>query len=155
MGSRGRIVGIFVVLLLVIQLIGDDRSVPNSSEELSFKMVSNASDSIMAILQNSCYDCHSYQTIYPWYTKVAPVSWIIDKEVQEGRMVLNFSIWGAYSLSEQDSLSRLIIDEVQNQSMPTQSYIRMHKQAQLTLEEVRLLERWIKDKLALNKANTK
>ena len=99
---------------------------------------------VAALLRRACYDCHSNETKWPWYAHVAPVSWWIVSHMKEGREDLNFSEWphgDAYVAGDQ--LSR-IGDEVQSRKMPLPSYtwLGMHPEARLTLEERGQILKW-------------
>ena len=78
------------------------------------------------IVMDSCFNCHSNETEYPWYSYVAPVSWLLQRDIDEGRSVLNFSEWDTYSLS-----SNYIISVVQDGEMPPIQYTLIHPEAKL------------------------
>ncbi len=84
-----KILIIFIVVAIGIQFIPTDRSNPPVTHELQ------ASPEVMAILERACYDCHSNETVWPWYSKVAPVSWQISSHVVVGRRHVNFSEWAS------------------------------------------------------------
>ncbi len=62
----------------------------------------NASNRVLSMGERSCFDCHSNNTNYPWYSKVAPISWYINSHIKKGRKILNFSKWNGYSKDEKD-----------------------------------------------------
>jgi hypothetical protein len=78
----------------------------------------------------ACYDCHSNQTTWPWYSNIAPVSWLIQHDVVEGRSKLNFTDWNAPQ-PEADNAAR----QVQRGAMPQSYYVALHPSANLTAEE--------------------
>jgi hypothetical protein len=84
-----------VLLLVVIQFVPVDRSNPPVTSEVP------ASPEARAVLRRACYDCHSNETVWPWYSKVAPVSWLVARDVHKGREELNFSTWDRYATKEQ------------------------------------------------------
>ena len=102
---------------------------------------------VKQILKNSCYDCHSNQTRWPWYSAVAPFSWWIHHEVEEGRRRLNFSSWTDYTSDpgtedqKLDEVARLIA----SRAMPPWYYLAIHPQARLTSVERIAITRWIAD----------
>jgi hypothetical protein len=100
---------------------------------------------ISSILRTSCYDCHSNQTSYPWYSKVAPASWLLAKDVREGRDELNFSEWGSYSRRKQIGKLRKIKEEVASGDMPLKNYLIIHRQAKLSPEQKSALAKWTED----------
>jgi hypothetical protein len=93
-----------------------------------------------AILDRSCRDCHSSDTSWPWYSHVAPVSWIVSKHVSEGREILDFSEWANQPNS--DSERMLICDAVSSGRMPLPEYTLIHRNAKLSTKDVELICSW-------------
>jgi hypothetical protein len=83
-----------------------------------------------ALAQRACFDCHSNETVWPWYTNVAPVSWLIIMDTVKGRQHLNFSEWGLQR-AEVDKVER----EISGGSMPPSNYILLHPDAALSAAE--------------------
>lgn len=100
---------------------------------------------ISTILRTSCYDCHSNQTSYPWYSKVAPASWLLAKDVRVGRDELNFSEWGSYIKRKQIGKLRKIKEEVTSGDMPLKNYLIIHRRAKLSPEQKDALAKWTED----------
>ncbi len=128
--------GPLAVLFLAIQFIPVDRSNPPVGTEMP------APPEVRAILQRSCYDCHSNQTVWPWYSRVAPVSWLVAYDVRKGREELNFSEWGHVSPEEEDYIRFEIVEEIEEGEMPLPVYLRMHPKARPTAEETAILRNW-------------
>ena len=99
--------------------------------------------SIAAILKNSCYDCHSFETKWPWYSYIAPVSWYVARDVNAARGSLNFSDWPHDDARRVRKRWRHIADEVQNGEMPPPNYVWMHRQARLGAEQRAELVNWV------------
>ena len=95
---------------------------------------------VKAILKRSCYDCHSNETDWPWYSYVAPVSWIVAHDVKEGREHLNFSNWEP--LKDIIWIHQKICVEVADGEMPLKAYLTMHSGAKVTDEELAILKDW-------------
>jgi len=93
-----------------------------------------------AILDRSCQDCHSNHTNWPWYSHIAPVSWIVSKHVSEGREMLDFSEWTNQPGAESERM--LICDAVSSGSMPLASYTMIHRKARLSKVDVKLICDW-------------
>jgi hypothetical protein len=93
-----------------------------------------------AILDRSCQDCHSDQTHVPWYGRVAPVSWILSRDVRKGRAKLDFSQWAARPHSTNERME--ICDAVSDGSMPLRAYTVLHRDARLSKEDVALICDW-------------
>ena len=125
-----------VLGLGVIQLLPVDRVNPPVTGEIS------APDEVMAVLRSSCYDCHSNETRWPWYSKVAPVSWRIAQHVRMGRERLNFSQWQSLLAEDQEEAREEIWEAVEKGAMPLSDYLRMHPQAVLTDPQREALRRW-------------
>jgi Haem-binding domain len=92
------------------------------------------------ILERSCQDCHSNRTAWPWYSHVAPVSWVITKHVNEGREILNFSEWSTQPPTEGERL--LICDAVSDGRMPLSGYTAIHRNAKLSKQDVDVICEW-------------
>lgn len=97
---------------------------------------------IGAILDRSCYDCHSNQTRWPWYANVAPVSWFVVDHVDEGRKDLNFSEWGKYSREDQKGQLGQLCKLITDGWMPLGSYTPLHPDAKLSDEDKKLICDW-------------
>ncbi|HTD56088.1 MAG TPA: heme-binding domain-containing protein [Silvibacterium sp.] len=92
------------------------------------------------ILDRSCQDCHSNRTVWPWYSRVAPVSWVISKHVIEGRETLDFSEWATQPPSDDQRM--LICNAVSDGSMPLSDYAAIHRNARLSKQDVELICAW-------------
>lgn len=126
-------VGLMVVFV-GIQLIPVTRENPPIESDFS------GPETVHRILKRSCYDCHSYETQWPWYSYVAPVSWLVAHDVNEGRSELNFSQW--QSLQDPQAMKEEIVEEIEEGEMPLPNYIITHKQARVSPEEIALLRKW-------------
>jgi hypothetical protein len=93
-----------------------------------------------AILKRSCQDCHSNDTSWPWYSRIAPVSWMISKHVTQGRGKLNFSEWTPGKVTSNQMAE--LCDAVSNGSMPLPGYTILHKDARLTSRDVEVICNW-------------
>ena len=115
-----------LVLFLLIQLIpyGRQHTNPPVVQEPNWD-----SPQTRELAQRACFDCHSNETIWTWYSNVAPVSWLVQRDVNEGRQRLNFSDWGR--VREMDDIPRV----VQNGQMPMPIFLIMHPEARLTQAE--------------------
>jgi hypothetical protein len=129
------------IAVFVAQLVRPSRSNPTVQTDLTGPPI------VKDALERSCYDCHSNQTQWPWYSAVAPFSWWIHYDVDEGRRRLNFSSWTDYTSDpgtedqKLDKVARLIA----NRAMPPWYYLAMHPRADLTSDERIAITRWIAD----------
>jgi hypothetical protein len=132
-----RIAAIAAALIIVaIQLYPARRENPAVAHGLV------APPEVEAILRRSCFDCHSNETRWRWYAYVAPVSWLVASDVEDGRRHLNFSNWGELSEKKRRTKAESIVDEVKSGDMPLAIYLRMHGDARLSASDIDVLERW-------------
>jgi len=124
----------------MLQIIPVDRANPAVTAEIQVP------SEIKTILSESCYDCHSSQTRWPWYSFVAPVSWLIAGDVAEGRRHLNFSEWGTLSSRDKAALKLEIGHEIKAGDMPLPIYTLLHRDAKLSEHEIQVLKRWLDNK---------
>jgi Haem-binding domain len=138
------------IALLVAQFVRLDRSNPRVDGDLSAPAV------VKEALQRSCYDCHSNQTRWPWYSAAAPLSWWIHYEVDEGRRRLNFSSWTDYvsDPGTEDQKLNEIAHLIANDAMPPWYYRAMHPDARLTPPERAAITRWIVDEKSSHALST-
>ena len=106
-----------------------------------------APEKVMAILRRSCYDCHSNETVWPWYSYVAPTSWLAAKDVREGRDALNFSEWSDYNTKQQNYKRKECGEEVEDSEMPLWFYLPLHPEAELSSEDKETILAWSKGEL--------
>jgi len=133
---------LLLVAFVAIQFIRADRSTPEVDASIDFLNVETPPEAVTAIIKNTCYDCHSYQTNYPWYAHIAPISWRIDEHVEHGLEHLNFSLWDQYAGSKQRKILDEIAEEVEEGEMPLDDYIWLHSEADLTPEQRDLFMKW-------------
>jgi hypothetical protein len=93
-------------------------------------------------IERACRDCHSDATKYPWYSYIAPVSWLINRDVQQGRKRLNLSQWGDYPVVRRERCLSDIANQVQSGGMPLAIYTFMHRNAKLSKAEVDAIFEW-------------
>ena len=130
-----KIIGVLLLaalaLLIVIQFIpyGRNKQNPPVVQEPAWPDAESR-----AVAQRACYDCHSNETVWYWYTKVAPVSWLVQRDVEEGRSKLNFSEWGRGE-QEMDEIGEVI----QAGAMPPFQYTLIHPNARLSAGDQEIL----------------
>lgn len=135
-------IAIFLVfLLLAIQSIRIDKTISPVNPETDFIALTSANTEVSGMLKTACYDCHSNQPTYPWYTNIAPVSWWIKHHIDEGSHHLNFSIWGTYKEKRKNHKLDECIEMIEEGEMPMSSYTIMHGEAKLTdAQKMQLVE---------------
>lgn len=134
-------VAVLAVGFLTIQFFQPAKNRSPVTENDFIKQI-NAPEDIKEKIKVSCYDCHSNQTKYPWYNKVAPLSWIIADHVKNGKKEINFSEWGHLSKRKKIGVLSGISEVLGDGSMPLESYIKLHKEAHFTGEEVERITTW-------------
>ncbi len=129
-------IALFIVLTFaVLQLFQGEQVSANIDPSQDFLSLSDAPEELRVLIKETCYDCHSNQPKYPWYAKVAPVSWWIDDHIEEGREHLNFSAWGEYSAKKKAHKLEECYEEIAEEEMPLYSYTIMHSEAQFSEEQ--------------------
>lgn len=138
-----RALGIVLLLLagvfVVIQFFQPDRSNPPVRAEIA------APPEVKAVLRRACYDCHSNETVWPWYSYVNPMGWFMGGHVTEGREHLNLSEWEQLNAQERYHMKQEILEVLENESMPLPSYLLLHGDAELSSEDRGVLKRWVQD----------
>lgn len=97
---------------------------------------------VVSVLRRACYDCHSNETVWPRYSRIAPVSWVIARDVHEGRAALNFSTWNRLSANKQAEAVRESWEEIAEGKMPTWFYLALHPEARLSPADQSVLRAW-------------
>ena len=143
--TRGRLKKLLKLLglaaaagFLLIQLVPAERTNPPIEADLE------APADIKAILRRACYDCHSHETRWPWYSYVAPTSWYVTNHVEEARGDLDFSAWPRFDLEAQAEALEEIGEQVSKGKMPLSSYLLLHRDARLDPAERERIVSWAK-----------
>lgn len=129
-----------LAVLIVIQFIPVDTSNPPVTADVP------SSPEVKAVLRRACYDCHSNETRWPWYSRVAPASWLTARDVREGRAELNFSTWNEYSTQQRVKKIKESWEEVAEGEMPPWFYLPAHRDARLSAEDRVLLRDWARQR---------
>jgi 2-polyprenyl-6-methoxyphenol hydroxylase-like FAD-dependent oxidoreductase len=139
-----RIVAAGAVVLVLIQVVPMSRSNPPITQDVA------APPQVESILRRGCYDCHSNETRWPWYAHVAPVSWLVIRDVNRGRKHLNFSAWDKYTGDPETVILKLRnIDKVNHHgTMPLWYYLPEHSAARLSDADHEVLARWVSEAIA-------
>jgi cytochrome c551/c552 len=127
------------VALVLAQLVPVDRSNPPIQGEVE------APAQVRAILRRACYDCHSNETVWPWYGRVAPVSWLLARDVREGRKEVDFSDFGQYPEKRRQRKWKEIPEQVEKGEMPPWLYVAVHPEARLSEADRAALVRWARE----------
>lgn len=149
MGIRWKRMTVIVLVLLAgIQLIPVAKTNPSVDSGKSLlagnglPAASSVPAEVSEILQRSCQDCHSNRTKWPWYSHVAPVSWVVASDVNGARRHMNLDEWGTYSVEKRQSKLTKICEELKSGDMPDMKYTLIHRSAKLTEQQRGTLCDW-------------
>lgn len=131
-----------LVMGLGIQLYQPDRSNPPVDDSKTIFTSMQVPSEVKSVMERACNDCHSHNTKWPWYSYIAPASWLLSDDVKQGRQKLNLSTWGDYRKSRKLNKLEEIGDLVREKAMPLKKYILLHPSAQLSDAEIELVTRW-------------
>jgi len=137
-----KILLVLLIALIVMQFIQPARNQSGQVLPTDMATMYKMPYTLQAILRTACYDCHSNNTNYPWYTYVQPVGWMLANHIRHGKEELNFSEFGSYSQRRQRSKLKSIGSQVKDDEMPLYSYTIMHKNARLSEEQKQLIIDW-------------
>lgn len=130
-----KVLFIFLIIFCLIQFIRIDKTTKPINTSKDLVAITAPDIEITNILKKACYDCHSNQPTFPWYTNIAPVSWWIKHHIDEGSHHLNFSEWGTFSVKKKNHKIEECVELLESNEMPMNSYTWMHKEAKLTNDE--------------------
>jgi hypothetical protein len=140
-----------VLILAVLQFFQISKVNPPVVAEKDFINIHQPDEKIRTLLKDACYDCHSHETKYPWYTNIVPLSYWIKNHIVKGREELNFSNWADYSDKKADHKLEESSEKVSEKKMPLKSYTFTHSNAKLNQEQIKLLSEYFN---GLRKNNT-
>lgn len=136
-----------IILLIVIQLIPVDLPQNANPTNNDIIVAEEVSPEISRIFSVACYDCHSSQVKYPWYSKVAPASWLVARDVKSGIEAMNLSEWGELSKRQKLLYLDQISGVVKSGEMPLKAYTIIHRDAELSDQEREMLAKWAEDRM--------
>ncbi len=137
---------ILFAIFILLQLIPVE--LPTTSMDNPDDLLLNNTDipnEVVDILKNSCYDCHSNETHYPWYSKIFPTSILVARDTREGRLELNFSDWENLSRVNKIGVLEDIVTAITLEEMPMRIYTLIHQDAGLSSEDKELVINWAEE----------
>lgn len=149
---KGIVKKVLIVLLavfVIMQFFGIDKTNPKIEKAKDLIAMTNPPAEIETMLRTACYDCHSHESTYPWYSNIAPVSWFLEDHIEEGREHLNFSKWGDYSEDKANHKLHECEEEVEEGEMPLDSYTWIHGDADLSDAQRKKLATWFKSTMTV------
>ena len=123
------------MVFIIIQFFPIDKTNPITNEGMDFLKIKNTPEPIAKLIRNSCYDCHSNETKYPFYSNIQPVAWLLKNHIDEGRKELNFSTFATYDPKRQAHKLEEAAEYVEQKNMPLESYTLGHSDAKLSDEQ--------------------
>lgn len=127
-----KILVILLVAFVIIQFFRIDKTNPEPTPQLDFLAIKNTPESTAKLIRTGCYDCHSNEARYPWYSNVQPVAWFLQSHIEEARKNLNFSTFATYESKRQANKLSKAADEISQGEMPLDSYVLGHPDAKFT-----------------------
>lgn len=130
------------LVLIIIQFVPNELPAVEMDNPADLLATDQVEGEVANLLKTACYDCHSNSTKYPWYSHVAPVSWLVAKDTREGREEVNFSNWTDYEMMDQLKILDDVYSVIEEEHMPLPIYITMHSEADLTPEQRQKIMAW-------------
>lgn len=127
-----KILVILLVAFILIQFFPIDKNNPAPTPQMDFLTIKNTPESTAKLIRTGCYDCHSNESKYPWYSNFQPVAWFLKDHIDEGRKELNFSTFATYEPKRQAHKLFEAIEMVEKDEMPLDSYTIIHSEAKYT-----------------------
>ena len=134
-----------LAIFVILQFIPNTYPEVIKSNEYDLIQTGTVPTDVEQILKTSCYDCHSNETKYPWYSYIAPVSWLVVRDVKKGRGELNFSDWDNLKSRDKIKLLDEIAEEVNDGNMPMPIYLITHGEASLDDNQKQILAGWTEE----------
>lgn len=143
-----KILYVLLAILVIIQFIQPTRNTSTGPypNDITTKFAMN--DNVASILKTSCYDCHSNNTVYPWYANIQPVAWWLQDHVNEGKSELNFNEFATYKEKRQRKKLDEMIELIKEDEMPLKSYTILHGNAKLSAEQKATITKWCEENMA-------
>lgn len=133
-----------LIVLVCIQFIRPTKNKSANASPNDITSHYDIPDSVLSVLKKSCYDCHSNNTIYPWYFNIQPVAWWMADHINEAKDNLNFSEFRSYKAKKQIKKLHGVASLVEKKKMPLDSYLWIHKYAKLDEAQIKLVVDWSK-----------
>ena len=140
-----KILIVLLILLVIVQFFGPEKNEGSTTSFEAFLTETNPPNDVAIILKETCFDCHSDVTRYPWYDKITPVNYWLADHVNEGKKEFNISKWDDYSTKKKDHKFKELIKSVEKREMPLESYTYTHKEAKLSDEQIKSVVSWAKE----------
>lgn len=139
-----KILLLLLVVFVIAQFFGPDKNEGDIASIDAFLTETNPPEDVKLILKETCYDCHSDVTRYPWYNNITPVNYWLAEHVEDGKKHFNVSKWEGSSIKRKDHKFEELIEMVEDKEMPLDSYTWTHSEAKLTDAQIASVIDWAK-----------
>ncbi|WP_298345188.1 heme-binding domain-containing protein [uncultured Algibacter sp.] len=139
-----KILIILLIALVIAQFFGPEKNEGDIASIEAFMKETNPPEEVKVILKETCFDCHSDVTRYPWYNNITPVNYWLNSHIEEGKEHFNVSTWEGNSIKRKDHKFEELIEEVEEGEMPLSSYTWTHGDAKLTADQIKAVIDWAK-----------
>ncbi|MHA7944744.1 heme-binding domain-containing protein [Formosa sp. 3Alg 14/1] len=137
-----KILLLILVVFVIAQFFKPEQNTGDLTSIEPFLEETNPPEPVRVILQESCYDCHSDYTRYPWYSHITPVNYWLAEHVNDGKKHFNVSKWNSYSIKKKDHKIEELIEMVEAKEMPLESYTLAHSEAKLSEADISSIKEW-------------
>ncbi|GAA4817644.1 heme-binding domain-containing protein [Litoribaculum gwangyangense] len=140
-----KIIFFLVGLFVIAQFFGPEKNEGSLTSVEPFLVETNPPEDVKFILKETCYDCHSDVTRYPWYNNITPVNYWLAEHIKDGKKHFNVSNWEGSSIKRKDHKFEELIEMVEEKEMPLESYTWTHSEANLTDAQIKSVVDWAKN----------
>ena len=133
-----------LIVIVIAQFFGPEKNEGKTESLIAFFNETNPPENVKLVLKESCFDCHSSITQYPWYNNITPVNYWMADHIKDAKGHFNVSIWNDYSVKKKDHKLEELIEMVEKKEMPLPSYTWKHAEANLTDDQIKSTIEWAK-----------
>jgi hypothetical protein len=142
MSTGKKVLLVLLTIFVVIQFIRPSKNQSSTLAAADIFQHFTASEDVKQLVKTSCYDCHSNNTVYPWYSNIQPVAWWLSNHIKEGKKELNFSEFATYSAQKQNKKLKEVAEEVKENEMPLPPYSWVHTDSRLSDQQKQSIVSW-------------
>lgn len=135
---------VLLVVFIIAQFFRPEKNEGSTEDFTAFLQDTNPPENVKYVLTETCFDCHSNHTRYPWYDRITPVNFWLAEHIEDGKKHFNISLWNDYSTKKKDHKFEELIEMVEDKEMPLESYTYTHQEAKLTDEQIAAVVDWAK-----------
>lgn len=134
-----KILIVIIVAFVLIQFFPIDKNNPTATPKMDFLQIKETPEKTATLIRNSCYDCHSNESKYPWYSNIQPAAWFLKDHIIEARKELNFSTFATYDKKRQVKKLKEAVEQLEKNEMPLDSYVILHPVAKLSAADKKIM----------------